>query len=83
MQETVFTRRGVERVMRYAFALAARRPDGHVTSATKSNGIIHTMPFWDEVFAGVAAEHPGTASDQVPDRRVLRARRARPRRAST
>jgi tartrate dehydrogenase/decarboxylase/D-malate dehydrogenase len=57
MQESVFTRRGVERVIRYAFEVARTRR-AHVTSATKSNGIVHTMPFWDEVFAQVAAEHP-------------------------
>ncbi len=58
VQESVFTRRGVRRVMEYAFGLAAGRK-GAVTSATKSNGIVHTMPFWDEVFAEVSREHPG------------------------
>ncbi len=65
VQEAVFTRRGVERVVRYAFELAEGR-NGHVTSATKSNGIIHTMPFWDEVVRDVAQEHPA-----VPVRPVL------------
>ena len=55
MQQSVFTRRGCDRVMRYAFELAQKRKR-HVTSATKSNGIIHTMPFWDERFAAVAIE---------------------------
>jgi tartrate dehydrogenase/decarboxylase/D-malate dehydrogenase len=50
IQETVFTRVGVERVVRYAMDLAGRR-HGRLTSATKSNGIIHTMPFWDEIVA--------------------------------
>ena len=63
VQESVFTRRGVERVMNFAFELAARRRK-HLTSATKSNGIVHTMPFWDEVFAQRAAEHPGIDTDQ-------------------
>jgi tartrate dehydrogenase/decarboxylase / D-malate dehydrogenase len=63
IQESVFTRRGVERVIRYAFEVARTRR-GHVTSATKSNGIVHTMPFWDEVFAHVAAEHPDVTADQ-------------------
>src|SRR5947209_18809572 len=49
VQQTVFTRRGVNRVLRFAFELARKR-NKHVTSATKSNGIIHTMPFWDECF---------------------------------
>jgi tartrate dehydrogenase/decarboxylase / D-malate dehydrogenase len=63
IQTAVFTRRGVERVVRYAFDLARRRALP-VCSATKSNGIVHTMPFWDEVFAGVAAEYPDVASEQ-------------------
>lgn len=57
VQESIFTRAGVERVARYAFDLAARRR-GRLTSATKSNGIIHTMPFWDEVVAEVAVAFP-------------------------
>jgi tartrate dehydrogenase/decarboxylase/D-malate dehydrogenase len=63
VQQTVFTRRGVNRVMRYAFELAQKR-NKHVTSATKSNGIIHTMPFWDERFRAVAAEYPHIRTDQ-------------------
>lgn len=63
MQETVFTRRGCDRVMRYAFELAQSRK-GHVTSATKSNGIIHTMPFWDERFSQIAQGFPGVRTDQ-------------------
>ena len=63
VQQTVFTRRGVNRVLRYAFELARRR-NKHLTSATKSNGIIHTMPFWDECFRAVAAEYPDVRTDQ-------------------
>jgi tartrate dehydrogenase/decarboxylase / D-malate dehydrogenase len=63
MQEAVFTKRGCDRVMRYAFELAKGRKK-HVTSATKSNGIIHTMPYWDERFAAIAKEYPGFATDQ-------------------
>src|SRR5213082_1928974 len=63
MQQTVFTRRGCDRVMRYAFELARTRKQ-HVTSATKSNGIIHTMPFWDERFAAMAREYPDVKTDQ-------------------
>src|SRR5713101_4635450 len=63
VQQTVFTRRGVERVMRFAFDLARHR-NKHVTSATKSNGIIHTMPFWDECFHAMAAEYPEIRTDQ-------------------
>ena len=57
IQEAVFTRTGVERIARYAFDLARTR-SGRVASATKSNGIIHTMPFWDEVVADVATDYP-------------------------
>lgn len=57
IQDNVFTRRGVERIARFAMDQARVR-SGRVTSATKSNGIIHTMPFWDEVVAEVAAEYP-------------------------
>lgn len=63
LQETVFTRRGCDRIMRYAFGLARTRKQ-HVTSATKSNGIIHTMPFWDERFSAIAQEFPDVRSDQ-------------------
>ena len=52
VQETVFTRKGVDRIMDYAFKLAKKRPKQHLTSATKSNGISITMPYWDERFRG-------------------------------
>ena len=58
VQEAVFTRAGVTRIVDYAFELAARRR-GTLTSATKSNGIVHTMPFWDEIVRERAAGHPG------------------------
>jgi tartrate dehydrogenase/decarboxylase/D-malate dehydrogenase len=64
LQETVFTRRGVDRILRYAFDLARTRKGRHVTSATKSNGIIHTMPFWDERFRAIASEYPEVMADQ-------------------
>ncbi len=64
IQETVFTKRGVDRILRYAFELAKRRPRRRLTSATKSNGIIHTMPFWDERFRAVAADYPEVATEQ-------------------
>ena len=63
VQQTIFTRRGVERVMRYAFELARKRKK-HLTSATKSNGIIYTMPFWDECFHRIASEYPDVRTDQ-------------------
>ncbi len=64
VQESVFTRKGVDRIMRYAFELARTRPARQVTSATKSNGIIHTMPYWDERFAAIAEEYPEIRTDQ-------------------
>jgi tartrate dehydrogenase/decarboxylase / D-malate dehydrogenase len=57
VQEAVFTRHGIERIARYAFDLARTRGN-QVASATKSNGIVHTMPFWDEVVDEIAAEYP-------------------------
>jgi len=64
VQESVFTRRGCDRVMRYAFELARTRPRRHLTSATKSNGIIHSMPFWDERFAAMGREYPDVTTAQ-------------------
>ena len=63
LQQTIFTRRGVTRVIRYAFELA-RKGKKHLTSATKSNGIIFTMPFWDQCFHEIAAEYPAVRTDQ-------------------
>ncbi len=64
IQQAVFTRRGCDRIMRFAFELARTRPARKVTSATKSNGIVHSMPFWDERFAAIAAEYPGIETDR-------------------
>jgi len=64
IQESVFTRRGVDRILRYAFKLAQTRQKKHLTSATKSNGIIHTMPFWDERFEAIAKEFSDVTVDQ-------------------
>lgn len=63
MQQAVFTKTGCDRVMRFAFELARKRRK-HVSSATKSNGIIHSMPFWDERFAAIATEYPEVKTDQ-------------------
>jgi len=57
VQEAVFTRHGIERIARYAFDLARTRRR-RVASATKSNGIVHTMPFWDEIVEEIAADYP-------------------------
>jgi tartrate dehydrogenase/decarboxylase/D-malate dehydrogenase len=63
VQQSVFTRRGTERIIRHAFELARERA-GAVCSATKSNGLVHSMPFWDEVFAEVAGDYPDVAHEQ-------------------
>jgi len=60
----VFTRRGVDRILRYAFELARSREAKHLTAATKSNGVLHTMPFWDERFAVIGEEHPEVQADK-------------------
>jgi tartrate dehydrogenase/decarboxylase/D-malate dehydrogenase len=64
VQESIFTRQGVDRILRYAFQLAQKRPKKHVVSATKSNGIIHTMTFWDERFAAIAEDFPDITADK-------------------
>ena len=64
IQNTVFTRFGVERIIRYAFDLAVKTGRKKVTSATKSNGINYTMPFWDEIFAQIGNEYPSIIRNQ-------------------
>ena len=63
-QEAVFTRKGVDRILEFAFDLARKRPAKHVTSATKSNGISITMPYWDERFRAMAKRFPDIRTDQ-------------------
>lgn len=63
-QQSIFTRHGVERIARYAVGVARER-SGRLVSATKSNGIIHTMPFWDEIVAEVVARDGGVALESV------------------
>jgi tartrate dehydrogenase/decarboxylase/D-malate dehydrogenase len=64
IQNTVFTRYGVERVIRYAFDIAVKTGRKKVTSATKSNGINFSMPFWDEIFAEVGEAYPDISRNQ-------------------
>jgi tartrate dehydrogenase/decarboxylase/D-malate dehydrogenase len=64
LQETVMTRVGVDRVLRYAFELAQKRPRRRLTSATKSNGISITMPYWDERVEAMAANYPDVSWDK-------------------
>ncbi len=64
MQETVMSRVGVDRVLKFAFELAQSRPKKHLTSATKSNGIAITMPYWDERVAEMAKAYPDVRVDK-------------------
>jgi tartrate dehydrogenase/decarboxylase/D-malate dehydrogenase len=64
VQEAVFTRKGVERIMRFAFDMARKREMKKVTSVTKSNGIVFTMPYWDEIFKRIAKEYRDVKTDQ-------------------
>ena len=63
-QQSVFTRIGTDRILKFAFELAMKRPKKHVTSATKSNGISITMPYWDERFAEMQKHYPDIRCDQ-------------------
>ena len=64
VQETVMTRVGVDRILRFAFQLAQRRPKKHLTSATKSNGISITMPYWDERVIAMSEQFPDVRWDK-------------------
>lgn len=64
VQETVMTRVGVDRVLRFAFELASARPARRLTWATKSNGISITMPYWDERAEAMAAQYPAIRADK-------------------
>ena len=76
IQETVMTRIGVDRVLQFAFDLAQKRPKKHLTSATKSNGISITMPYWDERVEEMAKALSGREVGQVPHRHPDRPFRA-------
>ncbi|MBS1690962.1 MAG: tartrate dehydrogenase [Actinobacteria bacterium] len=64
LQETIMTRVGVDRILHYAFMLAQSRPRKHLTSATKSNGISVSMPYWDERVAEVSKDYPDVTVDK-------------------
>jgi tartrate dehydrogenase/decarboxylase / D-malate dehydrogenase len=64
IQDTIMTRTGVDRVLRFAFDLAQKRPKKHLTSATKSNGIFISMPYWDERVEAMAADYPDVNWDK-------------------
>jgi tartrate dehydrogenase/decarboxylase/D-malate dehydrogenase len=64
MQQSVFTLQGVDRILKIAFDIAQSRPKKHLTSATKSNGIAITMPYWDERVKAMSARYPEVKVDQ-------------------
>ena len=64
MQQAVFSRHGTDRILKYAFELAQRRPKKHLTSATKSNGISISMPYWDERVETMAPAYPDVSWDK-------------------
>ena len=64
LQESVFTRKGVDRILKFAFELAKQRPKKHLTSATKSNGISISMPYWDERVEAMAQAYPDVRWDK-------------------
>ncbi len=64
MQEAIFTRLGCDRIIKFAFELAQSRPRKTIASATKSNGIAITMPYWDERFAQMATHYPDVKTSQ-------------------
>ncbi|WMB73944.1 tartrate dehydrogenase [Shewanella oncorhynchi] len=63
-QQSIFTRRGTDRILKYAFDLAQSRKAKHLTSATKSNGIFHSMPYWDSRVMEMAKQYPNVKVDQ-------------------
>lgn len=65
IESALFTAEGCERIMRYAFEIAAQRPRRHVTSVTKSNAQQYGMTLWDDCFQRVRSEFPQVTSDQV------------------
>ena len=83
VQETVMSRIGVDRVLKFAFELARKTPKKHLTSATKSNGIAITMPYWDERVEEMAKNFPRRQMGQISHRYSLGAVRAQARTSST
>jgi tartrate dehydrogenase/decarboxylase / D-malate dehydrogenase len=64
LQQSVFSRKGVDRILKYAFELARSRPKKHLTSATKSNGMAVSMPYWDERVQLMAMQYPDVSWDK-------------------
>ncbi|WP_417618252.1 tartrate dehydrogenase [Oceanisphaera sp.] len=63
-QQSIFTRKGTDRILKYAFELAQSRDKKHLSSATKSNGLFHSMPYWDSRVAAMAGDYPEVKVDQ-------------------
>jgi len=63
-QQSIFTRKGTDRILKYAFELARSRDKKHLSSATKSNGLFHSMPYWDSRVEAMAASYPEVRVDQ-------------------
>jgi len=63
-QQSIFTRKGTDRILKYAFDLAQSRDKKHLSSATKSNGLFHSMPYWDSRVAAMAKHYPDVRVDQ-------------------
>jgi tartrate dehydrogenase/decarboxylase/D-malate dehydrogenase len=63
-QQAIFSRQGVDRILKFAYELAKKRPKKHLTSATKSNGISISMPYWDERVKEMASKYPEVKTDQ-------------------
>ncbi|OXY81428.1 tartrate dehydrogenase [Oceanimonas doudoroffii] len=63
-QQSIFTRKGTDRILKYAFELARSRDKKHLSSATKSNGLFHSMPYWDSRVAAMAKDYPDLKVDQ-------------------
>lgn len=63
-QQSIFTRKGTDRILKYAFELAQSRDKKHLSSATKSNGLFHSMPYWDSRVAAMASNYPQVKVDQ-------------------
>lgn len=63
-QQSIFTRKGTDRILKYAFDLARSRDKKHLSSATKSNGLFHSMPYWDSRVAAMAEQYPDVKVDQ-------------------
>ncbi|GAA0784149.1 tartrate dehydrogenase [Marinobacterium sediminicola] len=63
-QQSIFTRKGTDRILKYAFDLAQSRDKKHLSSATKSNGLFHSMPYWDSRVEAMAERYPDVKVDQ-------------------